>query len=593
MPFACPLQITTTGGAMGQGTSAHWEADAPSGLTIVAAGVSLSSNYINDGSNGQYGGGFYWDGGGGSQINPGESIFFTPPGFSSSTFGFFVVCGLSTCDQYGGNITLYSASFVVSESAPPTISGSWYGLWAATGWVRGVWPLLWSANSASGVCSLTASLAGQALPNETVTPNDDEWQQCQIPYGQWLGDTVYTNEYPNGIDTLQIGASDAAGESSSASEKVHIDNQLPTVALSGPTDAPSTAGTQYVTATAAAGPSGVYGIDCTVDGGPGQWYQAATARVPVNGVGEHIVRCYSENNAVTMTGVRAVSATESFETKIGVPTVTAIAFDRLVDKLRCHRVHARHRSKTVTKCHPRTKLVRRKVTVTVRRHGRRAHVRRTKKVRVVVLPHVVASTQRVVGHGKATTVNGWLGLNTGAALAGQSVEVLAAPDNGSTDFTPVATTTTLADGSWSATVPPGPSRVIEASYGGAATTEASLSAVVHEIVPAKVELVSVTPRKVAWGQKVRIVGRLVGGYLPHGGALVRLRIGIGSAHTTYGVHEHVAGNGRFKTSYTFGVGSPSEYRSYWFQIASLPMGDYPYAPSNSRKLSVLVGGHPG
>ena len=90
---------------------------------------------------------------------------------------------------------------------------------------------------------------------------------------------------------------------------------------------------------------------------------------------------------------------------------------------------------------------------------------------------------------------------------------------------------------------------------------------------------------------MRIVGQLVGGYLPPGGALVRLRIGYRSSYTTYGVQEHVTGNGRFSTTYTFGLGDPSVVRSYWFQIASLPMGDYPWAPSDSGKRSVLVGGH--
>jgi hypothetical protein len=73
---------------------------------------------------------------------------------------------------------------------------------------------------------------------------------------------------------------------------------------------------------------------------------------------------------------------------------------------------------------------------------------------------------------------------------------------------------------------------------------------------------------------------------------VRLRIGLGSSFTTYGVHEHVERKGRFSTTYTFGVGDPSVHRSYWFQIASLPMGDYPYAPASSRRVAVLVGGHP-
>jgi len=38
---------------------------------------------------------------------------------------------------------------------------------------------------------------------------------------------------------------------------------------------------------------------------------------------------------------------------------------------------------------------------------------------------------------------------------------------------------------------------------------------------------------------------------------------------------------------------PSVHQRFWFQIASLPMGgDYPWAPSYSRKVNVLVGGHP-
>ena len=86
------------------------------------------------------------------------------------------------------------------------------------------------------------------------------------------------------------------------------------------------------------------------------------------------------------------------------------------------------------------------------------------------------------------------------------------------------------------------------------------------------------PSRVPWGGTVRIVGQLVGGYLPPGGALVRLRIGYGSARTTYGVQEHVTGDGRFSTTYTFGLGDPSVFRTYWFQIASLPMGNYPFAP---------------
>jgi hypothetical protein len=43
---------------------------------------------------------------------------------------------------------------------------------------------------------------------------------------------------------------------------------------------------------------------------------------------------------------------------------------------------------------------------------------------------------------------------------------------------------------------------------------------------------------------------------------------------------------------SFGPGDPSVVRTYWFQIASLPMGNYPFAPAASQRVPVVVGGHP-
>jgi hypothetical protein len=246
----------------------------------------------------------------------------------------------------------------------------------------------------------------------------------------------------------------------------------------------------------------------------------------------------------------------------------------------------------VRRCHPRTKVVRVPVRVRVRRHGKKVWITRHKRERIVLLPHTAASTTLRVAHGKPATVSGWLGDYTGAALGGQTVSVLTAPDNGLGQFSTAAVATTAADGTWTATLPPGPSRLVQAAYAGGPTTEASVSGQVHLIVPAKIRLLSVSPRKVAWGGSVRLVGRLYDGYLPPGGALVRLRIGEGSTQTTYGVHEHVGGNGRFSTTYRFGQGVASVHRAYWFQLASLPTGNYPYAPAATRRLTVFVGGHP-
>ena len=151
---------------------------------------------------------------------------------------------------------------------------------------------------------------------------------------------------------------------------------------------------------------------------------------------------------------------------------------------------------------------------------------------------------------------------------------------------------TGASGRWHATLRPGPSRLIKAVYAGSSTDERATSPRAKLIVPAKVQVVRLWPRRVKWGGTVHIDGRLAGGYLPPppGGELVRLRLGYGRSYTTYGVKTDVTGNGRFKVSFTFGSGPASVVRHYWFDECALPADDYPYAPACSRKITVRVGG---
>ena len=142
----------------------------------------------------------------------------------------------------------------------------------------------------------------------------------------------------------------------------------------------------------------------------------------------------------------------------------------------------------VMRCHPRTERRRTVVFVRERRHGHVVKVKRIKIVRVVVPPHVIAKTSRLVGFGRGTTVNGYLGTASGIAIAGHAVSVLTAPDNGGSQFTQAAVVTTAANGTWTAKLPPGPSRIVEAVYGGDPTTEGASSGQVHVVVPAKVKL---------------------------------------------------------------------------------------------------------
>jgi hypothetical protein len=215
-----------------------------------------------------------------------------------------------------------------------------------------------------------------------------------------------------------------------------------------------------------------------------------------------------------------------------------------------------------------------------------------KLTRACAPPHVRLTSTLRVPYGHSVTIHGLYTTSEGVPLSGQAVDILAAPDNGFNAFTPVASATTADDGSWTATLPPGPSRIIRAVTGGTATILPSAGQATVT-VPAKIRLIRVWPRHVAWGGTVHLVGQLFGGYLPPGGALVRLRIGYKSTYSTYGVEEHVTGDGRFSTVATFGPGDPSVSRSYWFQITSLPMGNYPFEPAASQRVPVTVGGHPG
>ncbi len=595
------------------GQGAIFQASAPAGLTIVQASIPPGQLYTYGVDTGQqYGGDFYWTGGSTAVVH-GATSFASPP-MASRDFGFLLVCAKATCQSTGavGEIDPEEVVLSVRETTAPSLSSP-TGIWPVQGWVRGAWSLSFSGNSPSGLCGLSADFADRPLPGSGSGRDPSQWHQCAAGP---VADSVITQGAPDGPNPLRIGAYDAAGETVNYTKTVYVDNQRPTVSLSGPSDASSASGTQFVRATAAAGPSGVAAISCVVDAGPGREYPGATAEIPVSGIGEHTVRCASQNNAVDSSGQRAASAPATFSMKVGQPTVLAVGFSNVVDGLRCRRATERvtvpahwvrvrrnghlvreHRAAhlrtvRVRRCHVRTERRRVTIWVTERRNGHRVRVKEHRFVRVVLHPRTVSSVRKFVPHGHAATIRGWLGTTSGVALGGRRVDVLSAPDDGRSSYSLAAVVATAANGSWSTKLPPGPSRLVTAAYTGGPTTEGSLAAPVQLVVPAKLDLLSIEPSSVPWGGTVRLTGKLDGGYLPPGGALVRLRIGLGKVFITYGVHEHVGGSGRFTTTYTFGAGDAAVHRSYWFQIASLPMGDYPFAPANSRRIAVLVGGHP-
>src|SRR5450755_1276203 len=588
---------TTTSGQTGR-----WQTTAPAGLELVGATASQLVSYgINDGQD--YGGGFYWAGGGTGTNDRSPStlgMVFSSP---SSYFGMQLVCGKGTCTAPAG-LTVGAFSLYVRETSGPGFSAP-SGLWQTTGWIRGTWPFVTSGDSPSGLCSLSANLDGQLIDTTTSGQDVSTWHQCAAPP---ISQAVDTTRYGQGALPLTIGASDAGGVPASVSKTAYIDNSTPTISLSGPVDAPSTAGTQYVTATAGGSPSGIAQIVCSVDGSPGQIFAGASAQVPVSGIGPHSVACFAEDNAVDPSGAHGTSTSATWSLKIGQPTELGIAFDKLVG-LRCHRVRVRQtirghwitvrrhgkrvrvktRTRTklerVERCHPRTVRRRTVVIVRVRRHGHLIKVKRVRYFRVVVPPHVVAKTARRVRFGRTTTVNGWLGTSTGTALGGQVVDVIAAPANGSNAFVQVAAVTTAADGNWTATLPAGPSRIVEAVYNGAPTTESSSSGQVRVVVPAVVHI-AIHPRIVPWGSEIRVTGQVIGGYVPTNSNLLRLNVGIGRIGQIEGLPD-IRPDGRFLIVWKFVAGRGVIHP--WFSVGTLAEAAFPYAPGFSKHMVVTLG----
>jgi hypothetical protein len=226
------------------------------------------------------------------------------------------------------------------------------------------------------------------------------------------------------------------------------------------------------------------------------------------------------------------------------------------------------------------------VTVIVQRHGKPVKVTRVRWV--ALLPHTVQKTTRRVGHGKPTTVSGYLGLANGTALGGQQVEVLSAPDNGLGQFTPMASVITGPDGTWTAKVPSGPSRLIEAAYGGDATTEPVTSAIVKLIVPARIAM-SISPRVLPWSATATIRGQLQGGYVPPDGVALRLLVRYpGSRRGSPLLALRTNARGAFRIKWSFYSGRGVATYPLWIATTATE-SDYPFAASAGRRISVTFG----
>ena len=278
------------------GQSSGWIATAPAGLEI--AGATIPSMVVNGAVGSGYIAYFYWANGGNQRVV--TSTSYSVSGiYPSSIFGSLL--GAIRWDLRvppTAGFVVNGVQLDVRETVPPTLAFNAGSLWYegslgnpnGTRWVWGTWPLGFSASAPSGIESMAATVNGQAADGASdpgcwgqgtgpaQTPDQTSWRQCDNSLN-WTPTVTLSGA---GDQTLDLSATSAAGNSSDPAgvETIHVDSQVPTVALSGPSIASSAAGTQYVTATGIAGPSGIQGLSCSVDNGPAQWYGAQRSRFP-------------------------------------------------------------------------------------------------------------------------------------------------------------------------------------------------------------------------------------------------------------------------------------------------------------------------
>jgi hypothetical protein len=203
-------------------------------------------------------------------------------------------------------------------------------------------------------------------------------------------------------------------------------------------------------------------------------------------------------------------------------------------------------------------------------------------------PHLQYDKKLTIRHGKTAIVYGELVSSQGVPIAGQSVAILTAPNNGSGQFSTVGTATTDASGGWKTTLPAGPSRIVKASYAGSPTLRPG-SGIAHLFVPARITI-RVSSRTIRWSGVVTIRGQLKGGYIPRDGVAMRLLIRLPDRQRPYSpVPFRTTSKGTFSVRWSWGTGSGRA--TYPFSVATTANeSDYPYSASASSQVDLTFRG---
>jgi hypothetical protein len=450
-------------------------------------------------------------------------------------------------------------------------------------------------------------------------------------------DTASLGFLPEGVSVVHAVAVSGAGLSSAevGSATVRVDATRPTVSLTGAprgwTDGPVrlvAAAADHLSGMAAAGPTGPY-TAIAVDGSVPRAEPGDTAAITVSGEGAHVVVAFARDaagNVDSEGAARAPVAIDESPPRVAFARAQDPAEPELIEATVADSLSGPNPARGSIAARPLGSRQRWQPLPTTVAAGRllatwdsdsfppgsyefratgydaagnaAASNRRGNGVRMILANPLKIQTRIAAGfgghgaaarwviYGHGAVYRGRLTTAAGTPLGGAPVTVVEAFDAGSDLSERVTTVATAADGSFRIRLTPGPSRRVEARFGGNRTLARTSGGRARMQVGAGVSLrASVATARVG-GPPVTFSGRVgeLGATPPPGGVAVELQFRLPRRPWSEFRTVQTDAHGVFRYAYAF---SDDDSRGVRFQFrAFVNGGDWPYEPAASKPVPV-------
>ncbi len=462
-----------------------------------------------------------------------------------------VTCTATT----GAGVTGPPATYTVHiDSQPPTVSfsgGPSQSIWATTAQTIGV--AATDQSGLSGVRQITCTLGGQSTT--------------------YTGSLAQITVQPPGGE-LTCRAQDNAGNWSAPQAWSFLIDDTPPTGAFEPTDP---ANPDVLTVQAADSGSGVAGGQIQIETSGG-WqnlqtsFNAAagtlTATVPDSGTlpdGTYQLRALVWDQAGNESTITDEPATSR-------PAAVTLPL-RIVTELLVGRAQVR-----TTRCGLHRALIKRPAKA----DGRAAAARLVRTCKATLVPLTQAAVR--LGYGQQATISGLLQTVDGTPLPGQAVQISSQADGWGAQGAGVVTTDGA--GRFTYALPAGASRTVTFSYPGNELLRPSTATQAVAVVGRSSIVVG---RHVRAGARLRISGRLAGGFVPPGGVLVQLWYRVRGVPAGFAPFEHqIATDRTGRWSITFPVSHGARGYTYLFRAVISRQSGWPFLTATTRVVARRV-----